>query len=620
MTHVVHLRIKAAGETASVAYSVERSFVRESGVEHKEPKDIDMPLALTDPGGPQALWESVRELVAEDLGEGEDPGSLMLRLHEPELRAVDWEALARETALAEDRAVPRVLRTTAGPGSFQSGGPLSFGDLPVRVLVVGVDSHVERGAADDPPWHEDVAVHDAVHAHAERWEVDVLPGPVSHSVLAETVKASKPQVLHLAGSAARTLFKEGAHELGGLNLSPVRLVVSSNDEARDEAHRLLEPYARADALTPVPAVISLTPAPESDPEHDLCASLTRLYGALIDGESLDVAVRSATKDDSSVSAAVTVNCRPDLVLPKASAPPPPSPADLYGSLERATDRVGQRRTALEQMESGADVSQLIVLSGGEPDDKMGTTWFLLSTMRVWEERPGARALYLDFGRLGSTKPPRAAQDMPQADDVVLETVALLTEGVRTHSDRQGGWHIDGELADVEALVARERLNVQGDGGYHTGVSPVRDELVGAAMELLVKAAPPDTHLVLALDHFVENEKVRPVARYLVKKLFKPALHSHSAITVVATARNPHHDRTDDLLAGFVVERNDVTLQRWSAHHGGPLLRELGTRMGYDWHDMPEWRALVREKLGTIAEDFGPQLLKDVCDTALARLG
>ncbi|MCM1974665.1 hypothetical protein [Streptomyces sp. G1] len=619
MTHVVHLRIKAAGMPSGAAYAVETALIRESGVEHRTPVEIEPPLALTDPGGPQALWEQVRGLVEDEAG------LLVLRLHEPELRRLDWEGMARQTALGEGRTAPSVVRTAVGPRAFQPDERLPFGDLPVRVLVVGVDSHLERGAVDDPPWHEDVAVHAAVHAHADRWEVEVLPGPVSHGALARTVKASKPHVLHLAGDTARTLFDQGVP--GGVNLSSVRLVVSSSDGAQVEAHELLQPFAQADAVMPVRAAVSLTPGPEPDAHHDLCASLTAFYRALIAGESLDAAVRSATAADLSAdaeaeakvecSAALTVNCRPDLVLPKPSAPARPSLPALYGNLERATDRVGQRRTALEQLEEGAGVRQLIVLTGGEPDDRIGTTWFLLSTLRVWEERPGARALYLDFASRPSTKPLRAADEMPKPDDFLLDTVARIAESVRTHSGRHGGWDLDGELAAVEELVAREPR----DGGIHMGVSPIRDELVEAAVELIVKAAPPGTHLVLALDHFVESDKLSDdEARYLVSHLFKAALHSHGAITVMATAKHPHHDRTEDRLAGFFAERHHITLQRWPAHHGGPLLRELGTRMGYDWHDSPEWRALVREKLDTLGEDFGPQLLQDVCDTALARIG
>ncbi|MXM65545.1 hypothetical protein GR925_19325 [Streptomyces sp. HUCO-GS316] len=620
MAHVVHLRIRTAGEFSPATYAVEATFIKGNTVVEKT-LEIEVPLGLTDPDGPPALWHSLWSLVADDIRDGDDLGVVVLRLHEPELRALDWERLARNGETDDGSGSPVVLRTAVGPGSFHRGERLSFGDLPVRVLVVGVDSHVGRGAASDPPWHEDVAVHAAVHARAERWEVDVLPEPVSHSVLSTALKVSKPHVLHLAGSTARRLFEEASSAPDVLNLSSVRLVVSSCHEPPDEARRLLEPFVQADALHPVLAAVSLTSGPEPDPDHDLCESLTTLYGELIAGSSLDAAVRSVTDADPAMSAAVTVNCLPERVLPKPSQPLPPSAFDLYEPLERATDRVGQRRTALEQLESGAGVKRLIVLSGGEQDARMGATWFLLSTVRAWEERPGRRALYLDFERRRSTNPLRPAERPPQGGDIVLETVALLTSSLRTHSERHGGWDIDDDLTALEEQIARESLNVLQDGGYRTENSAVRHPLVGAAVELLVKAARPNTHLVLALDHFVENNEVSSAAaHYLVNELFNPVLHSRSAVTVVATAKNLHDRQTADRLAGFVAERHHITLQRWSAHHGGPLLRELGTRLGYDWHGMPEWRELVREKLDSIAEDFGPQFLEEVYDAALTRIG
>ncbi|GLW47649.1 hypothetical protein Stsp02_33110 [Streptomyces sp. NBRC 14336] len=621
MTQVVHLRIKAAEASSRTDYTVETALIGESGVERRRPQTLELPRALTDPDGPQALWERVRELVADE------PGLWVLRLHGPELRRLDWEGMAENTAPGKDGAAPRVLRTAVGPRAFQPGEQPSFGDLPVRVLVVGVNSHLEPHTVDDPPWHEDVAVYDAVYrpdeqnavsADAQRWEVEVLPMPVSHHVLAETVKASKPHVLHLAGDSARALFEEGVPDV---NLASVRLVVSSSGMDRAEAHELLEPFAQADAVKPVRAVVSLTPGPKPDTDHALCTSLAEFYRSLIAGEGLDEAARSAREADPSASVTVTVNCCPDAVLPRSSASSRSSASDVYQPLERATDRVGQRRTALEQLESGAAVRPLIVVSGGEPDDRIGSTWFLLSTLRVWEERPGARALYLDFGRLGRTKPPRSADDMPQADDTVLETVALIADSVRAHSDRHGGWGLDDDLVAVDRLVQRHRDDVARDGGIRTGVSPIRDRLVRAAVELLVRAAPPDTHLVLALDHFLDSGKV-PYrdARSLVSDVFKPALHGPGAITVMATAKRPRHDQTEDLLLAFAAEPHEITLQRWSPHHGWPLLRELGTRMGYKWHDKPGWRALVREKLHTVEEDFGPQLLQEVCDIALTRLG
>ncbi len=617
MTEVVHLRIKAAGTSSPTVYTVETALIRENTVERRPPENLDLPLAMTDPDGPQVLWEQVRALVADE------PGLLVLRLHEPELRRLDWEGMARNTALGEDGAAPRVLRTAVGPRAFQPGEQPSFGDLPVRVLVVGVDSHLECEAVDDPPWHEDVAVHDAVSAHTDRWEVEVLPRPVSHHVLAETVEASKPHVLHLAGDSARALFGEGAP--GAVNLASVRLVVSSSGLDRAEAHELLEPFAQADAVMPVRAAVSLTPGPKPDTDHALCRSLAGFYRSLIAGESLDEAARCATEADPTASVTVTVNCRPDVVLPKSSGPSRSSASDVYRPLERATDRVRQRRTALEQLESGAAVRPLIVVSGGEPDDRIGSTWFLLSTLRVWEERPGARALYLDFGRLGRSKPLRSADDMPQADDIFLETVALLTESVRTHSDRHESWGLNDDLVAVERLVDHHRRDVARDGGIRTGIRPFHDELVQAAVNLLVKAAPPDTHLVLALDHFLNSGKVPSRnARALVSEVFKPALHGPGTITVMATAKYPRRDLTGsltgDLLEAFAAEPHEIRLERWSPHHGWPLLRELGTRMGYKWHDRSEWRALVREKLRTVEEDFGPQLLQDVCDIALTRLG
>lgn len=609
MTHVVHLRVGSAGKATPASYIVETTFLRDSGVERER-----IPLELRKPDGPQALWGRLLELMAERQGDGGAPDLLALQLREPELRALNWEDLVHGTTVAAGDAELRVVRTAAGPGSFHQSRELSFGDLPVRVLVVGVDSHVEHGAADDPLWHEDVAVHDAVHQHAEWWEVDVLPGSVSQKALAEAIRTSKPHVLHLAGDTARTLYEDGAHSLGGLDLCDVRLVISSNHEPLAEAHRLLEPYIQADALTPALAVVSLTPGPEPEPGHALCASLKDLYGMLATGVAVDVAARIVTEADPSVSAAVTINCRPEHLLPSAPEPPSAVP-ELYGSLRGATDRVGQRLTALEKLEAGTAARQLIVLSGGEEDDKIGATWFLLSLIRLWEQRPRCRALYLDFSRPSSTRPPRSVGQVPQLDDAVRETVALLADSVRAHSERQGGWGLDDRLDAVQDLVA-------GDGGYHTRMSSVRNDVIKAAIDLLVNAAPAGTHLVLALDHFLENDKVRSSVEYLVRHLFRPVLHSHSSITVVVTAKRPHQPQTADRLAEFFAERQYINLQRWPAHHGGSLLRELGTRMGYDWHAMPEWRELVREKLGTIAEggDFGPKFLQEVCDTALTRIG
>jgi hypothetical protein len=564
------------------------------------------------PGGHPSLWNSLVQLAAEG-GDGErfEPLLMLLRLHDPGLCDVDWEGLARQTGEGGGAGPLTVLRTEVGPGNFQPGEPLSFRDLPVRVLVVGADADAERGS--DPPWHEDLAVHEAVHAHAGGWEVDVLPEPVEHRALADALQYGKPHVLHLTGSAVGHLLEQGPNALGKLNLSSVRLVVSTSDAPPDEAHRLLQPYVQADALHPVLAAVSLTSPPA--PEGHLCTSLTGFYGALADGRGIEEAVRSVT---APVLAAATVNCLPELVLPQPAGGPPHSDEnrDPSDPLTRATDRVGQRRTALEQLESGAELKQLIVLSGGEPGDPIGATWFLLSMLRVWEKRPGCRALYLDFGQVGRSRPLRSAGAAPQPPQPVLDTVELLERTVRANSDRFGGWNVDGDLGTLKELVERERRH----DGVRMQTSPVREELVKTAARLVVNSAPPGTHLVLALDHFAETDQERDEAPGLVRDLFNAVLLSPSAISVVVAARNPRETATVQWLREFVVEQRHITLRRWPARHAGPLLRELGIRMEYDWHKTLEWRDLVREKLQTVGTDFGPKFLEEVYDAALTRIG
>lgn len=342
MTRVVHLRITAAGDSEPAAYTVERTFVARSGDAGNAPVSTKKSIPKA-PGGHRALWNSLVQWAADGGSDGErlEPVVMILRLHDPELCDVDWEGLAGQTAAGTESGPVTVLRTEVGPGNFQPGEPLSFRDLPVRVLVVGADADAERGS--DPPWHEDLAVHEAVHAHAGGWEVDVLPEPVEHRALADALQYGKPHVLHLTGSAVGHLLEQGPNALGKLNLSSVRLVVSTSDAPPGEAHRSLQPYVQADALHPVLAAVSLT-SPAA-PDRPLCDSLREFYGKLAGGQGIEVAVGSVT---APVLAAATVNCLPELVLPQPVGGPPSSDEnpDQPDPLTRATDRVCQRRTAL----------------------------------------------------------------------------------------------------------------------------------------------------------------------------------------------------------------------------------------------------------------------------------
>ncbi|MET9892849.1 hypothetical protein ABZZ47_22065 [Streptomyces sp. NPDC006465] len=611
MTNVVHLRI-ASGDVRPVAYTVESTAFRGVDIDTDQ-WEITTRSPLSDPAGPEQLWEELRRKVAAEMGEGPDaPGLWILRPVGRELCDVEWERLAREEAARREAHPVSVLRTGVGAGGFQPGEPLPFRDLSVRVLVVGVD--VRTQSEGDLPWHEDVAVHTAVGPHAGRWEVEVLPAPVDDEKLIAALRKTKPHVLHLAGGAARSLFQRAPHDLGRLNLSSVRLIVSTSEESPAEAHRLLEPYIEADAPYPALAAVSVTAG--STPAPDLCAPLTELYGAMIAGESLDAAVRSMTRSDARVSALVTVNCRPELVLPTRKAAPRGGGSDapdLYTCLNRVTDRVPQRLSALEHLEGGADVKEVVVLSGRDADTPIGTTCLMLSTLRVWEERSDRRALYLNFRRRTRNAQLRVPAP-PRSDSAVTETVSLLVESVRAQLERHGDWDAPEELAELERLLAKER------GEYRTRTKTVRDELVRGAIDLLVKLAPPGTHLALALDHFGEDEKHQGWASFLVRDLFDVVLNSASAVSVVVTARDPARPETADWLNAFVARRCTVLLERWKEDRGAPLLRELGTRMGYDWHNPGEWRQLMTEQLEMIEGDFGPQFLNDVYSAAVSRFG
>ncbi|MFB7240892.1 hypothetical protein ACFCYX_00285 [Streptomyces populi] len=527
-----------------------------------------------------------------------------------ELCDVGWERLAFEEAARREAGPVSVFRTGVGAGGFQPGEPLPFRDLSVRVLVVGVDVRAEPEA--DLPWHEDVAVHAAVGPHAGRWEVEVLPAPVDDDKLIAALHRTKPHVLHLAGDSARSLFQWAPYDLGRLDLSSVRLIVSTSEELPADAHRLLEPYVEADAPHPALAAVSVTAEPASAP--DLCGPLTGFYEGLITGDSLDDAVRSMTRSDTRVSAAVTVNCRPELVLPTARRHVPrgggSDAPDLYTCLDRVTDRVPQRLSALEHLEGGAEVKEVVVLSGGVTDTPIGTTCLLLSTLRLWEGRRDRRALYLNFRARARDTRVRSAAPL-RSDSAVTETVSLLVESVRAQVERHDDWDAPEELTELERLLARE------SGEYRTRTNTVRDELVSGAIDLIVSLAPSGTHLALALDHFGEDEKQWGTARSLVRDLFNVVLNSASAVSVVVTARDPE---TADWLGAFVAGRRTVLLEPWEEERGAPLLRELGTRMGYDWHNPDEWRQLVTEQLQVNRGAFGPGFLNDVYSAAVSRFG
>ncbi|MER5195205.1 hypothetical protein ACWD3J_30465 [Streptomyces sp. NPDC002755] len=640
MVHVVHLRFKAAEAACAVAYRVEVTIIRENGVEEGS-RVITMQRGSEDTTRGEYLWHSLAEYFPPDPEEvpGGDAGApvlVVLRLHVPELHDLDWEGLARAAAEAGVTRPVTVLRSEVGAGNFQPGEPLPFHDLPLRVLVIGVDSSEEQGA--EPAWHEDVAVHTALSAHAERWEVDVLPGPMSHDSLSGTLKDIQPHVLHLAGWAARDLLVDGSDGLSGLNLSSVRLVVSSSDATPSEAHRLIRPFVKADALHPALAAISLTLAPEhtcdacSAPERgrDLCLPVRALYRALAEGRSIAEAASDAVAghEGCTADAKVTVNCLPDQVLP---APPVPAvdPADaldqdqdrqdLYGPLIGATDRVAQRRTALDWLESGTALKKLLVLCGNGTDGPIGTTCLMLSLLRVWEKRHGCRALYLDFRELRRSAPPRhAGASPPPAPNVIVETVALLAESIRRDSRRNGGWGVD---EDLEALVAEVdgMRHDHSKGGRRAALDATRDSLLKRATDLVVKLAPPGFHLVLALDHFAVAEDVRSEARVLVSRLFDSVLQSRSAVSVVVTAEHPQ-GQAAEWIRCFQATRCFIELHPWPQLRASSLLRELGVQLRYDWHDKEEWQAMVVEQVGMISGDFGPKFLNDVYWAAVTQIG
>ncbi|MFH8470278.1 hypothetical protein [Streptomyces sp. NPDC017991] len=644
MVHVVHLRLEAAEADSAVAYDVEATILSGDEIVRRS-EVITMPLKPEEPSAGEELWRALagffppRADAAPDEGSGA-PTLAVLRLHAPELHDVDWEGLARAAVEAGVTRPVTVLRSEVGAGNFQPGEPTPFHDLPLRVLVVGVDSSKEQGA--EPAWHEDVAVHTALSARAERWEVDVLPGPVSHNSLSETLNGIQPHVLHLAGWAARDLLRDGSDGLGGLNLSSVRLVVSSSDADPPEAHRRLRPYVEADALHPALAAVSLTPAPEHSCERcstlegvrDLCTPVEALYTALAEGRSIDEAVTRATAGagDCATAASVTVNCLPDRVLPVHPAPVEAAADasdqdedlhDLYRPLVGATDRVAQRRTALDWLELGAAVKKLIVLSGDGTGGRAGTTCLMLSLLQVWERRPGCRALYMNFSELRRSVPPRHVGALPPpAPNVVVETVALLAESIRRDSLRNGGWDID---EDLECLVARVDAirRDHRNGGRRATLDATRDNLLGAATDLVVKLAPPGTHLVLALDHFAkgdaDTEAERREAPGLVADLFNTVLHSRGAVSVVVTAEDPEGEAAA-WIDRFDATRRPIRLQPWPQARARSLLRELGVRLRYDWHHKEEWRAMVVNNLGTVSGDFGPAFLEDAYSAAVTQIG
>ncbi|WP_371544957.1 hypothetical protein OG266_10560 [Streptomyces sp. NBC_00554] len=629
MARVVHLRLEAAEGSSTAAYSVKATIFEENGV--TEPPVIPVP---PEPDGQgRALWGALAGFFppapaaaptpAPDSGIGA-MALAVLRIHAPELHDIDWEGLARETSEAGVTQPVTVLRSEVGAGNFQPGESMSFRDLPLRVLVIGVDPSVEQGA--EPTWHEDVAVHAALSAHAERWEVDVLPGPASHDSLAESLKEIQPHVLHLAGEAARDLRVDGPYALGGLNLSSVRLVVSSSAATPPEAHRLLRPYVRADAPHPVPAAISLTPWPEYT--SDLCSPVKALYKALAEGRGIDDAVACAVTGEHGplAAASVTVNCLPGRVLPgppaQVAAPAAQDREDvheLYQPLIGATDRVAQRRKALDLLESGAHFKQLIVLSGSGAGDQIGTTCLMLSLLRVWEKRPQCRALYLNFKKLRSNMPLRPAGAPPgPRPDVVVETVALLAESVKRDSGRNGGWGIDEDLDALVRDIDRLREGHR-KGGHEVSMGVTREDILKKATDLVVKLAPPGTHLVLALDHFAETDAERSEAPGLVTHLFDTVLHSRSVVSIVTTARDPG-SQAAEWLECFTPSPHHITLQPWPSLRAGPLLRELGVQLMYDWHDNHEWQEMVREKLRMITGDFGPKFLNEVYGAAVTQIG
>ncbi|MFJ9736912.1 hypothetical protein [Streptomyces sp. NPDC101166] len=551
--------------------------------------------------GPPAAHEDGTELSTPP---GCTPsGLVVLQIKSPELEEIDWEELFQQAGRVHGR-LWRLVRSRLGPGSFQPDAPAVFPDLPVRVMVLGVDPSVRPGGG--VSGHEDIAAHYALRDKVPWWEVDVLPGRLNRETLLPRLRHVQPHILHLAGSAAEELLTDDTLDLGELNLSHTRLVVSTGPVRTPEARGRLDAFLRSDAQDPVLGVVSLALRNPKAPEDcRLCAPVSAFYRTLAEDGALDEAARSAVRNAPELRAVTTVNCHPGLVLPRRT-PEPGAEArigrSLYDDLHHGADRVAQRRQALDVLQDGASVKRLVAVHGprahGEPlrGAPSGTTHVLKSVLRAWEAGGGI-ALYVDLHRHedglsdGELRPP---------PDPYVETVAQLAESVaRDHLAHDE--EIERQLVGLrERIDEWRRRHERGDG--RTVLKVHAEDVFSAGRELMVKIAPPGSHVVLAIDHFEEADDA--VAGQLVRNLFDKILASAS-LSIVAATRNGADVRW---LRLFCTTPFDIHCENWPADFAGPLFREIGARNGIDWHRTPEWRSTVKELADGDGREVGVDLL------------
>ncbi|MFF3849857.1 hypothetical protein [Streptomyces sp. NPDC002328] len=600
---VVHIRLKVSA--TSGAHHAVLTWPRGGRTEFRETE-------VRDTGGGERMCADLLAAVAEpaEPTDGAPPGLVVLQSESPELDDVPWEDLFQQAGRVRGRAW-RLVRSRLGPGNFQPDAPKVFSDLPVRVMVLGVDPSVRPDGG--VSGHEDIAAHFALRDQVPWWEVDVLPGPLNRETLLPRLREVQPHILHLAGSATEELLVERAVAVGELNLSHTRLVVSTGPARTPQARSRLDAFLRTDALDPVLGTVSLDLRDPAAPDDcRLCEPVTAFYRALARGAALDEAARTAVRTAPGLAAVTTVNCHPDRVLPL----PKPSPATearthgdrpLYRTLRHGADRVAQRRRALDALENGASVKRLLAVHGPRAgggslpsapagDARSGTTHVLKSVLRAWEAR-GGKALYVD---LASREDGLSDGDMRPPPNSYVETVAQLAESV--DRDRSlNGWEVEDELRTLrERIHEWRRLHERGDG--RTGLKRHTQDIFAAGRDLMVKIAPPGSHVVLAIDHFEEADD--SVAGQLVNNLFDKIL-VRTAVSIVAASRNGADARWLKL---FCIKPFDIHCDDWPTDFAGPLCREIGAREGIDWHGTPEWRSAVEEWTGRDGREVGVDLL------------
>ena len=531
----------------------------------------------------------------EDKVEEPCPVILLIDADLPELHAVPWEALPRMVTGSRRGDRLRVVRSLRGPDNFRPERVMTFADLPVRVLFVGAGSEAES------PWHEDVAVHSALRELVTRWEVDVLPGPVMRDELERRLEDVQPHILHLTGDTPADLRRCGLTDFSAFNLSHVRLVISSC--TGPDGEELLASTLCPDAQDPVLGTVMLRP----EEGACLCKPVSLLYDALARGLTVDRAVEEATCSQSGATATVTVNCHPDRIL-SVGVPSPLPHQDVeasqafYGKVRGAADRVAQRRLALDRLRSGADISRLLTLfasdPGGDGQDpqRAGVTFLLLSLLRAWEA-DGGRALYVDFE-------PLATPRHPGPPNLAAEMCALLADSARKGKERYRDWEIDDELRLIDERVAELR-QYQERGSQKRSMVGVRSDIMDTARDLVVKLVPQDAHLVLALDQCSTSRAASDEELPLLLSLIRAIRRTGAAVSTVVTTSSSSVVTWAD---GLEVAADDIALERWPKEAAAPLLREIGARLGIDWHSAETWRARVAECVELAADGLGPALL------------